>query len=535
MRIVTANEMRALDKETIEQLGIPGVVLMESAGRGVVEVVARLFDGGVAGMAIVVVAGPGNNGGDGFVIARHLYHRGAVVTVLLCAAASRVRGDAAVHLHACQASGVKVLEIETAPDLRDALAATAQAEVVVDALLGTGLTRPPEGLFADAIRAMNEHGGLRVAVDVPSGLSSDSGQPLGVAVKAHHTVTFGFCKVGLASSPGFTYAGELHVHDIGIPESLAWRFGVRAELLEESILTALKHPRDPLAHKGTAGHILVVAGSRGKCGAALLSGTAALRTGAGLVTLAIPAGAQHSIDARVPELMTTTYRDPEEQPLPGSVPPDLRPLLEGKKAVAIGPGVPTTPVMANTIAALCEAASTAKVPLVLDADALNHLARSPSLFPAFAGRATILTPHPGEAARLLDCHTTDIQADRVAAARELAARFAAVAVLKGARTVVAAPDGRLAICPTGNPGLATAGTGDVLTGILGALIGEMGEPYLAACHAVFVHGAAGDRARERLGERALVAHDVIDELATVLSPTHAADKLAEFRSRRLSK
>lgn len=493
MLVVTAEEMRRLDRETIEELGVPGVVLMETAGRGVVDVIARLVE--VPGARVVVYAGPGNNGGDGFVVARHLRNRGADARVILCAPRDKVKGDARVHFEAAVRAGVPVVDATDDDDLDAAADATSEADVVVDALLGTGLEREVTGLFARAIGHVNAHRGVCVAVDVPSGLDADRGVPLGACVRARHTVTFAFPKRGLVTAPGFTWAGTLHVVDIGIPERLALARGVRAELLDGQLLRDLATP-DPLGHKGTHGHVLVVAGSRLKGGAALLAGGAALRAGAGLVTLGVPEDALPVVQGRVPELMLHPWA-PE--------------MVERKDALAIGPGMPTAPEVRPFLRALLQTPR----PLVLDADGLNHLAAEPSLLD---GRPapTVLTPHPGEAARLLGRDTAAIQADRIASAVALSARFGAVVTLKGARTVVAAPDGRLGICPTGNPALGTAGTGDVLTGMIGALLARGLDAYEAACAAVYWHGAAGDLAAAELAPMGLMAGDVIEALPRAL-------------------
>jgi NAD(P)H-hydrate epimerase len=487
MLLLTAAEMRALDRETIDVIGVPGVVLMDAAGRAVAELAASL--GGDA----VVFAGAGNNGGDGFVAARHLANRGIAVDVVLCAPRDKLRGDALTHYLACERSGVRVLDGTTAAGL----AASPARAVVIDALFGTGLDRPVEGHLAEAIARVNASPGIKIAVDVPSGLDADRGVPLGVCVRADHTVTFAFAKRGLVTSPGFTFAGRLHVVDIGIPARLAQH--ARARLLDDAVLAPLRAPRDPLGHKGTHGHLLIVAGSVGKSGASLLCGTAALRLGAGLVTLAAPRALAPVVDGRVLELMTSFYDDPLQ----------IEAALDGKRALAVGPGMPTDAAMRPALARLYSACAARDLPVVIDADGLNHLAAEPALL-ASRPRA-VLTPHPGEAARLVGKTTAEVQHDRIAVAQTLAQQLASTVVLKGARTVIASPDGDVAICPTGGPALGTGGTGDVLTGFVGALLAQGMAPFAAACAAVYLHGAAGDACGARL-----VAHDVIDAARTLL-------------------
>jgi NAD(P)H-hydrate epimerase len=494
MLILTAAEMRALDREVIDTIGVPGAVLMDAAGRAVAERALA-----VPG-EVVVYAGSGNNGGDGFVAARHLANRGRRATVILCAPREKVAGDARLHLLACEKSGVSILDGASPESLAEAAEKTAAAAVVIDALLGTGIDRDVTGHLADAIAGINAHRGFKIAVDVPSGLHTDRGVPLGCCVRADHTVTFAFAKRGLVGAPGFTYSGKLEVVDIGIPEWLARARGVTGRLLDDDALEPLVAPFDPLAHKGTRGHLLILAGSVGKSGAALLCGTAALRGGAGLVTLAAPAELMPSVDGRVLELMTAWYST--------AAPESVLAAFEGKRALAAGPGMPTDPAMRELLEELAQRAAERGLPLVFDADALNHLAAAPDILAAHP--PVVLTPHPGEAARLLGRSTADIQSDRVASAQELAAKFSAVVVLKGARTVIASSGDALAVCPTGGPALGTGGTGDVLTGLVGALVARGAAPFEAACAAVYAHGLAGDRCAEERGT--LVAHDLLDFL-----------------------
>jgi NAD(P)H-hydrate epimerase len=330
---------------------------------------------------------------------------------------------------------------------------------------------------------------------------------MGTCVRADHTVTFAFAKRGLVGAPGFTYAGRLEVADIGIPEWLARARGVTSRLLDDNALGPMVKPLDALAHKGTRGHLLILAGSVGKSGAALLSGSAALRGGAGLVTLAAPFQLMPVVDGRVLELMTTWYH----------LPPDSSVLLaafEGKRALAAGPGMPTDAAMREVLQALARRCAESGRPLVLDADALNHLAAMPEILDARP--PVVLTPHPGEAARLLGRSTAEIQSDRNAAAAELAAKYSAVVALKGARTVIACGS-ELAVCPTGGPALGTGGTGDVLTGLVGALLCAAIDPFEAACAAVYAHGLAGDRAGGNL-----VAHDLLEHLPKRHAPADPA-------------
>jgi ADP-dependent NAD(P)H-hydrate dehydratase / NAD(P)H-hydrate epimerase len=476
MILVTAEEMRAADRAAIDDLGLPAALLMEHAGRAVADAV------GTPRGPVAIVCGSGNNGGDGFVVGRWLRERGVDATVYL--AGGRPNSpEAALHLSIYERlGGVVVDHVDPA--------ALAKAAVIVDALLGTGLHAEVRGPLREVIAAVNASPARKIAVDVPSGLDSDSGQPLGLAVRADATVTLGFAKLGLVGDPGFEHTGTLSVADIGIPRHLAAQ--ATARLAEADEIRALLPPREVTGHKGTHGHLLVVAGSPGKGGAALLSSEAALRAGAGLVTLATDPAVAAALEGQVAEVMVL--------PL-GS----LAEAAAGKKAIAVGPGMTTDPVAGD---ALLTALAALELPAILDADALNHLARGKSRL----GGPRVITPHPGEAARLLDRSTADVQRDRVAAARALAAERNAVAVLKGSRTVVAHPDGRVSINPTGNPGMGTAGSGDVLSGVIGALLAGGMSPWDAARAAVFVHGRAGDLAAAELGPRGLLARDIAARL-----------------------
>ena len=503
--VVTAIEMRALDRATIDEIGLPGAVLMETAGRAVAAAAAEHAAGG----HVAVVCGPGNNGGDGFVAARVLRERGADAAVYLACAREAVRGDARLHLDALERSGGVVFDVSGAAHLEEHAAAIAGAAVIVDALFGTGVTRPIEGHAAAVIARINQAPGVVVAADLPSGIDADTGAVLGVAVEADVTVTMGALKVGLASAPGFVLAGEVRVAEIGIPRALIVAQGARAGLVEADDLRAIAPRPAPMDHKGSRGHVLVVGGSPGRRGAARLSANAALRAGAGLVTLA---GAGSGEIGAADPVMTASCDDPGA----------LAALAEGKDAIVIGPGM----ARGDAGRALVDAALAAGVPVVLDADALNHLAGGTGSGHlglervAAATAPAVLTPHPGEAARLLGVATAAIEADRLAAVRRLAAASRAVVVLKGARTVVC--DGTLgdefvSINPTGGPALATGGTGDVLAGAIGALLAQGVAAADAARLAVWVHGVAGELAGEALGNRAATATDVTDRLGLALA------------------
>jgi len=502
MLVVTAEQMRAIDREAIEARGIPSLILMENAGRAVARAIAARIS--VGGISVVVVAGSGNNGGDGCVVARLLGEQGARSTLLLAAARERLSPDARVQLQAAERAGVPTRDLSSPGALEDHTDSIVAADVLVDALLGTGSSGELRGHARAVVERMNAARGLRVAVDLPSGLSADTGEALGVAFRPDLTVTLGYPKVGLVSSPGFSRVGQLEVADIGFPPGIAAEMGVRIELLDDLAVRAMLPARDPTAHKGSLGHLLLVAGSPGKIGAAVLAAEAAMRTGVGLCTVACPTQAHAVLQGRLLEAMAEPLEDTASLTL----------LLSGKRALAFGPGVPETDAWA---AMLDWAIAHSEVPVVVDASGLNLLATRPkALDPGRRGAPLALTPHPGEAARLSGTTVAQVQSDRVGWAREFAARHRATVALKGARTVIAAPDGRAWINPTGNAGMATGGAGDVLLGVVGAFLCQGVPLPEALVAAVYVHGRAGDLAREKRGQMGLIARDLVENLPAVL-------------------
>ncbi|HEX4417660.1 MAG TPA: NAD(P)H-hydrate epimerase, partial [Kofleriaceae bacterium] len=436
--VVTADEMRALDKATIEDIGLPAIVLMETAGRAVAEAALRML--GEARGHVAVVCGPGNNGGDGFVAARVLRDRGVDAVVYLAAGREAVKGDARAHLEIFERAGGTVRAVATADGLAANEAEIVDAALVIDALFGVGLARDVEGQFAEIVTRMLL-AGRTLAVDIPSGLDTDTGRTLGTAVIAERTVTMAARKIALVGAPGFAKAGEIEVAEIGIPTALIVAAGVKAGLVEAADVAGwLPHPQ-AMDHKGRRGHVLVVGGSPGMRGAGRLAAMAALRAGAGLCTLA----AEGELDAP-DSVMTRSLAA-------GAA---LGELLGGKAAVVIGPGLGTSPAAAARVREVLAA----KLPAVLDADALNLLAKDPAELARAAG-PIVLTPHPGEAARLLGITTAEIETDRMAAARALAVKTRAVVVLKGARTIVCdgRSDGRSDVSTQSTPAVHSAADG----------------------------------------------------------------------------
>ena len=518
MRLATNEIMREIDRMTIEEVGIPGVVLMENAGRGVAHAIERDFGQRAVSRSALVVSGRGNNGGDGSVIARVLLELGWRVKCLLLSKQEGLQGDAALHFGVLKRLYPEaVLE---APDLETLERAmktheAAHASLVVDAILGTGIQRPVEGLTKSAIVAVNTLGKQVASVDIASGVNGSTGQVMGEAVHAKKTYAIGLMKLGQALYPGAEHQGELEVIDIGFSEKTCMRLMFPYFLGCEPSFSGILPKRSPDTHKGTYGHVLVVAGSRGKTGAAVMAATAAARVGAGLVTLAIPASEYPHTSARLLEAMQA----PLEANALGEFAStqanfqSLEALFEGKQAIVFGPGIGVSEDTKKLAAFLL---SHAKAPVVIDADGLNLLAQDPSLLQGKRPRLAVITPHPGEMARLIGQSTKAVQSDRVGTAKSYAGRQGVFVVLKGARTITACPEGPVWVNASGCPAMASGGMGDVLSGMLGGLLAQGLSPYAAVPFAVFAHGAAGERMALIKGTYGLIAGDLLGALPSIL-------------------
>jgi ADP-dependent NAD(P)H-hydrate dehydratase / NAD(P)H-hydrate epimerase len=511
MNIVTAIEMRALDRRTIMEARVPSLTLMERAGSGASDVIESLF-APVAGKRVTIVCGRGNNGGDGLVVARLLRRRRAIVKVLLMDSASALSRDAAaMYRRWVRVGGASATAQFRSKEQAEAL--LAGSDVLIDALLGTGLSSEVTGVFGDAIRLMNRADRPIVAIDMPSGINADDGRLLGHAVRATATVTFGLPKVGLYLGAGIDHAGEIHVIDIGIPTAYVNELDGRTLLMTGADIRAALPPRPASSHKGTYGHAGILAASVGKTGAAALAARAALRTGAGLVTVGVPASVNDVLEAKLLEAMTAPLPETKARTLGRAGLDRILAFMQARTAIAIGPGLSTHPETVELVQALMKHLDR---PSVLDADALNALASRAALLMQ-CKIPPILTPHPGEMARLeVDATSQSVNADRLGTARRFAREQGVFLVLKGARTVVSRPDGLVMVCPTGNPGMATAGTGDVLTGMIVGLLAQGVPSWEAACAATFLHGAAGDLAARRLGFAGMIAGDLVEQIPYAL-------------------
>jgi ADP-dependent NAD(P)H-hydrate dehydratase / NAD(P)H-hydrate epimerase len=503
--VLDSRQMRAADEAAIRG-GTPSLTLMENAAEGVARVVRARFRGW---RRAVVVCGPGNNGGDGLAAARLLAGE-LVVRVFTLSDPDAHRGDPAVNVRRAREAGLSVESLSGAGSLETLSRALAEADGIVDALFGTGLDRPLEGLAADAVQSINRAGRPVVAVDVPSGLSSDTGAVAGVAVDAAITVALAAPKVCHALPPARHLCGELVVADIGIPRSLLELEGHALYLATADGVRERLPPRARAAHKGDAGHVAIVAGSRGKTGAAVLAARGALRAGAGLVTVFCPTSLEPVVVAALPEAMTQGLAE-RDGALDAPAGAELVRRLDKFDAAVVGPGIGTVP---GTVAAVEQVVREVRIPLVLDADGLN----------IFAGRADVLarregplvaTPHPGEAGRLLGRAARDVQANRLDAARELARRTRSCVLLKGEASLTVTPEGRVVVNSSGTPLLATAGSGDVLSGLIAALLAAGLAPPDAAAAGAWLHGAAGEHLGRKLGDAGLLAHEVADAVPLV--------------------
>ena len=510
--------MREADRRTIEDIGIPSLVLMENAGRQVVAAMESFFPD-LSDRRVAVICGKGNNGGDGFVVARTLYQRGVDASVFVVGQVSDIKGDARINIEILGRLGITVVEIADEGQWELHFSEISDRDLIVDALFGTGLKSALSGIYETVIADINGCGIDVVAIDVPSGMSADTHDLIGDCVEATVTVTLGAPKVPLILPPAEEKSGEVVIADIGIPAGIIEALeGPRLELLTRDQIRTLITPRAADVHKGDFGRVLIVAGSRGKSGAAILAAQGALKSGAGLVTIAAPKSVQPAIASYAPDFMTEAL----EETVDGTVhfAAVERVLGLDADALVVGPGLGRGEGVSTFVRELLENGET---PLVFDADALNAFADEPSALVGRDGRNVIITPHPGEMSRLVGCSIDDVQADRLGIARDFATSHKVYVVLKGYRTIIATPDGKVFVNPTGSPGMATGGTGDVLAGMLGAWLGQLLDAEAACRLAVYLHGAAGELADADQGEVSMTASDLVQ---------HISDAVLELTARR---
>jgi NAD(P)H-hydrate epimerase len=511
MKLATSEQIKNIDRRAIREFGIPGAVLMENAAAAILAEMERFLDG-LSGVKVGIVCGKGNNGGDGLALARRLRIRGVPVRVALLAPYSAVSGEAKVNLAVLRKMDVEVVPNAASRSLADILE---WSDVLVDAMLGVGLSAPLKGAYAQAAMMLNISGRPVVAVDIPTGINADTGAVMGTAVRADLTVTMALPKRGLVLHPGASYAGQVRVADIGIPAEVIDKEQIEASLLDRGFVWGAFRKRESDTHKGDYGHLMVIAGSLGKAGAAVMTGKAALRSGAGLVSIAAPMGLVPIIQQQVFEAMCIPSAESIDGTLGIGAEEELGKAAGRMTACAIGPGLSTHYETVQTVRGLIQRIA---LPLVIDADGLNALAGSLDILKRLKSPA-VLTPHPGEMGKLLGISSNDVQKDRIGIASDFARHYNVTLVLKGAGTVIAGPTGDVFVNSTGNPGMATAGTGDVLTGMMGGLLAQGYPAVQAACLGVYLHGLAGDLAAKEKGEMSMIAGDVIENISEAIKAT----------------
>lgn len=505
MKVVTSIEMREIDRLTIEHYGVPSLVLMERAGFAVAMKIREFFKE----RKVIVLCGRGNNGGDGLVVARILQNWGYRVKVFLLCEKETLSHDCQIQFNIAKNFNVPM---EFRPTISFA---DLHGAIIVDAIFGTGINKPVSQNLVEIFKLVNNSKSPVFSIDIPSGISSDTGEVLGGAVRADYTITFGLPKIGHVFYPGASYTGRLFTEDIGFPPELLSSADLKVSLIQKDTVSSLIKPREKYSHKGDYGHVLIIAGSKGKTGAALMCAKACLRSGAGLVTLGIPESLMGILQSRITEEMTLPLKDDGSGMFSADAIDQILSFISTKiDAVAIGPGIGVSP---DTEKLLAEIIKDSPAPLIIDADGINSLSVNTDVLTRKKS-AIILTPHPGEMARLCtrafnsEHRNSHIEKDRPSISSKLSCQYGIYVVLKGVPTVIASPDGRVFINTSGNPGMATAGSGDVLTGIIASFVGQGLSPLDASISGVYIHGVAGDVASEQKGEYCMVATDLIKYL-----------------------
>ena len=514
--VCTAEEIRTIDRRVIEDVGIPGMVLMERAGLKTAEV-ADLLLRESDGEVVAIFCGRGNNGGDGMVIGRELDNRGYSVFIYLFADPKTLKGDALHNYKIVQKLGLPVTVISTEKEVRKS---RISADLIVDALLGTGITGPVKGLIAKAVQNINKMPCPVLAVDIPTGVNTDTGACPGDVIYADVTVTMGLLKRGLCLSPGREAAGQIIVADIGFPSSAIQEESIPVFQLDDHDIWSLLPIRDPASNKTQVGKVLIVAGSRGLTGAAALAAEGAMKAGAGLAVLAVPQSLNTILETKLTEAMTLPLPETNEGSLSLEAEEQISAKLSWASVVALGPGLSR---YGETLELVRRLITKIRHPMVLDADALFAISPWEKNFPKLKA-PVIITPHEGEFSRLMGWKIQDVMSDRIAAAQRAAELFNVIVLLKGAPCIIASPEGRVYINSTGNAGMASGGVGDALTGIIAGLLGQGLEPFLAAAVGAFLHGRAGDIVAEEAGEMTLIAGDLIEALAKAI---RSVDPLSE--------
>ena len=510
MKVVTGTEMQKIDRKAILDFNIKGIKLMENAGKRVADEIVKDFPDEIKN-GVAIFSGKGNNGGDGFVVAMLLADKKINTRVFLACRKEEVSGDAKISLNKLLKIKKHRKEIKEISSFKDA--ETLKEEVrefglIVDGLLGTGFKGSATGLIGKIIDMINEMKKPVVSIDLPSGVNADTGQVIGSCIRADMTVTLGLPKTGLLLYPGINYAGEVKVVDIGIPEEAINKEKMGCNLSEVREIKELIPKRYSDVHKGTAGKVLVIAGSVGYTGAACLASLSCLRSGAGLVTLGVPSGLNDILEVKLTEVITVPLPETKSRALSHEAGKVILELSRGYDCMAIGPGIGKEKETFHLVWYLIEHST---VPMVLDADGINAISGNTDIL-KHKKHELVITPHPGEMARLIHLTIDDVQSNRIEIARNFAQRHKCTVVLKGAHTIISSADGVIAINPTGNAGMATAGSGDVLTGIISAFISAKLNGFNASVAGAYVHGLAGDFAKEEKGEFGLIASDILENI-----------------------
>jgi ADP-dependent NAD(P)H-hydrate dehydratase / NAD(P)H-hydrate epimerase len=521
MEIALPSQMREVDRIAIEEFGIPGIVLMENAAINVVAQVKRIMD--ISEKEIVILAGKGNNGGDAFATARHLYNKGAKVHVFLLFEKTAAKGNALTNLTILEKMGVEVFEATSEEALEFLKSCINLADIIIDGIFGTGITRQIKGIPYEVIRLVNESNKTVLSIDIPSGINGETGEIEGICIKADTTVTFGLPKPGLLCYPGREYKGKLFTVDIGIPDAAVGKAGIKTYLIDRGLVQSILPYRKYDSNKGDYGRIFVIGGSTGMTGACHLCSSAVLKAGGGLVYTGIPESMAQLFDMVFTEGITIPLNDNGKGYLTASSLKRINREFENKTVAALGPGLSMNEDTIKTVYGIIELS---RIPLVIDADGLNAISKDISVLKKLKAEA-VLTPHPGEMARLSGKTIKQIQSDRITAAREFSTEWKVITVLKGAGTIVSLPNGSVYVNATGNSGMATGGSGDVLTGVIAGLIGGGICPSDATVAGVYLHGLAGDLAAEKKGEHGITSKDILEWIPYALKDTISNRKLKD--------
>ena len=497
LKLVDAKEMRAIDRSTIRDFGVKGLTLMENAGKGAAGVALKELEGAKS-KRVSIFAGKGNNGGDGFVVARHLANAGYEVRVFSIARIKELKGDAKVNAKAWENIGGVTNILRSGADIKKHTVFFAHSALIIDALFGTGLSSDVRGVVKAIMDYINSSRIRVLSIDMPSGISADTGAVMGTAVSADITATMALPKLGLYQYPGREYAGRIEVIDIGAPRILLEDPSLPSNLIDDALVRSILRPRGADTNKGSFGHLLVIAGSPGKSGAAYLAATAAMRAGAGLVTIALPKGLNPLMEVKTTEVMTVPLPETGAGTLSLETLPAIKKLIRGKSALVIGPGLGDSKDVGDLVRALLTSKDIKLPPTLIDADGLNVLKNDLSILKKVKTKL-VLTPHPGEMARLLKVTSAKVQGERVESDGKLTKKTGAVTLLKGASTVISAPGDKLFINPTGSPALASAGTGDVLSGMIGAFMANGYAPVDSVVAGVYLHGLAAEKLSNEAG------------------------------------